>query len=254
MSEKTTDSPSWSEVIRGAIHSVLSDVHVALPGKIESWDPATQKADVKPLLKRTFYTLERDRIVEELPIIPKVPILFQRSESMFLSFPLKKGAHVQLVFNERSIDQFMAKQGNDTDPLDMRRFDLSDAAAYAGFYPDAKKLSDVHADNLVMGLDGGIQIHIKPSGEIHLGSENAAQFVALGQKTFDEINALRSAVDALTSKYNAHVVSVTVPALGLLDSLGAPVTGAAVGTSSAPGDASAPPSVNSVAASKVKAD
>lgn len=255
--EKVTDSPTWPEAIRAAIASMLGDVHVGLPGRIESWDPATQRADVKPLIKRVFYTAERERVVEELPCIPNVPVLFPRTTTMFMSWPLKIGDHVELRFTERSIDQFMEKKGVDTDPLDVRRFDLSDAVARVGFYPDSKQLADVHPDNLVIGKDGGTQMHFKPNNEIHFsdsGDGIGAEFLALAQKTFDQINALRSAVDALTTVYNAHSVSVTVPALGLLDSLGAPVTGVATGTSVAPGDASAPPSVNSVASSIVKAD
>ena len=127
--EKVTDTPTWPEAIRAAIGSMLGDVHVGLPGKVEAWDPATQLADIKPLVQSVFYTRDRDRVVEALPCIPNVPLLIDRTDTAFLSLPIKVGDHVKLSFIERSIDQFMAKKGEDTDPLDVRRFDLSDAVA-----------------------------------------------------------------------------------------------------------------------------
>ena len=196
--EKQTDSPSWAEVIRSSVNSMLGDVHVALPGRIELWDPVTQKADVKPLIKRVFYTFERDRIVEELPVIPNVPVQFPRSFGFMVTFPLQKGDHVLLIFNERSIDQFMAKQGNDTDPLDVRRFDLSDAVAFPGFFPDAKALKNVDPTDMVMGQDAGVVIHIKPTGEIHLGSKLAADAMALASKVDANQTALKTAHDTHT--------------------------------------------------------
>lgn len=258
-----TQSPVLTEVIETRLDVRLDGLHTTMPGKIEKWDPALQKADVKPLLKRPLADEDGNDIdAESLPVIPDVPVRFPRADfagsKFFMSWPLKKGDLVTLHFTERSLDQWLSKPaGEDVDPLQFRTHDLSDCFAVPGLYPFEEVLADVHPDNLVIGKDGGTQMHFKPNNEIHFsdsGDGEGAEFLALAQKTFDEINALRSAVDALTTTYNGHSVSVTVPALGLLDSLGAPVTGVATGTSVAPGDGVAPPAVNSVASAIVKAD
>ncbi len=229
VNEKQTDSPSWPEVIRSAVNSMLGDVHTGLPGRVEKWDPVTQKADIKPLIKRVFYTFERDRIVEELPVIPNVPVLFHRTGKFMITFPIKKGDHVQLTFMERSIDQFMAKQGDDTDPLDVRRFDLSDAVARLGFYPDSKALKNVDPDDMVLGVDGGVVIHIKEDGTIHLGSKMAADALALASKVDANQTTLQVAHDA-----HVHLTTATVSGgpPGVLSPTSAPV-GALPATGSA---------------------
>lgn len=199
-------TPSLAEVISLAISQKLADVHVSLPGRIESYDASEQKADVKPLLKRPVRAEDGTFLeAEELPIIPDVPIVFPRgggggSGGYFISWPLTKGDHVHLVFNERSIDKFIdaTSSGGDTDPVDLRTHNLSDAVAYPGFYPFSQPLADAHTDNMVIGEDSGCQIHIKPSGEIHIGSENAAEFVAQAAKTLSELSAI-------VSGFNSHV-------------------------------------------------
>lgn len=256
---RNTRSPDLAEVIDSAITSRLLRVNVALPGRVEKWDPATQKADVKPLIQSVEIDRDGNDVVDVLPVIPDVPVMFPRANSFFMSFPVKVGDHVLLIFNSRSIDIWSQGNGPDTNPVDPRMHDLSDAVALPGFYPFGKPLNDVHADNIVIGKDGGDSIHIKSDagdGTVHLGEENAAEFVSLGDKTDqrfqdleDNLNDLRSDyTDFVTMTYGVHTH----------------VTTATVGPSAAPGTIAPTttqgtgvpipyPDGSSVAASKVKA-
>lgn len=243
-------SPTLSEVIRLAIKQALAEMHVSLPGAIHKYDVAEQKADVRLLLKRPLLASDGTELESEsLPLLMDVPIVFPRggsgSGSGFMTYPLAAGDLVHVHFCDWSIDQWLDKRGQEVDPYDYRNHSLSDAVAYPGLYPRKLSLSDAHAENMVLGFDGGIQIHVKPGDEIHLGSENAADFVALAQKVFDEIDALRSTVNSHITAYNAHIHTTT----------------ATIGPSAVPGviapttsTATAPAAVNSVAADKVKAD
>ncbi len=247
MIKETSRSPSRAEVLRLAIKQNQAELHVSMPGRIESYDVTQQRADIKPLLKRPLVASDGTVLTAEvLPIIHDVPIKFDRGGSgFFITFPLVPGDHVHLIFNERSIGQFVNSQGEDTDPQEFRMHNLSDCVAYPGFYPFALSLDDAHADNLVIGKDGGIQIHLKPAGEIHLGSENAAEFVALAAKTDTRIGDLETAVSTIvTAHANVHTHIVTAPLIP-----GAPTpsaTGLPTATAPTPGA--------SVAATKVKAD
>lgn len=161
--EGVSRSPEPQEVLRAAMEYALADVHTALPGRVEAYDPATQKADIKPLIKRLVSTEDGEELLEELPVLPQVPVIFPRTASAFITFPVAAGDHVLLIFNERSIDNFVAGDGEDTDPDEYRTHDLSDAVALLGFYPDAKAI--VEADNdterLTMGTtEGGMRLHI----------------------------------------------------------------------------------------------
>lgn len=161
--EGASRSPEPQEVLRAALEYALGEVHTALPGRVEAYDPATQKADIKPLLQRLVATEEGDELLEELPVLPQVPVMFPRTQGAFITFPVAAGDHVLLVFNERSIDNFIAGDGEDTDPDEYRTHDLSDAVAFLGFYPDSKAIAEADNDTerLTAGtVEGGMRLHI----------------------------------------------------------------------------------------------
>jgi hypothetical protein len=199
--QATSRSPELEELLTLAITSFLEDVHTGLPGRIEEYFPATQKADIKPLIKRRIVHEDGTELLEELPVIPDVPIAFDRTGKFFITFPLAKGDLVRLHFLERSIDNYLSGDGEDTDPDEFRMHDLSDAIAVPGLYPFKRSIKDINGVNLVMGNDeGGIQIHLTPDGTLELKLAGVAdEAVALG-------NALQSFWnDVFLPIYNSHI-------------------------------------------------
>jgi hypothetical protein len=71
------------------------------------------------------------------------------------------------------------KKGGDVDPVDRRLHGLGGAVFYPGLHDDAGKLRDAHAPEMVLGMDGGTQIHIK-DGMVALGEETPVQKALLG--------------------------------------------------------------------------
>lgn len=196
-------TPTLTEVIRAALDARLVDVSVALPGKIEKYDAAKQKADVKPLIKKLTATAEGEELVESVPVLTDVPIVFPRSKDFFVSFPLAVGDHVLLVFNDRSIDTFVAAQspGTEVETDDFRSHDLSDAVAFAGFWPESGALKEADTANMVLGKDnGGVQVHITPGGtvEVKLGGGTASQSAAVAE-------VLESFYNQFKAMYEAHL-------------------------------------------------
>ena len=226
---ETSRTPTLEEVLQVAMDSRLLDVHTCMPGRIESYDPATQKATVKPMIKRIELTEDAQTIEESIPELPEVPVVFPQGGGFFLSFPIAKGDFCLVFFTESSIDTWLSEQGEEANPIDTRRHDLSDAVALVGLNPFKKALPDAHAENLVLGKSGDVQIHVK-TGEIDLGSENAADFVALAQKVLTELTGI-------VNGFNAHLH-----------------TGVTVGPGSSGPPATPLPAPGSVAAAKVKAD
>ncbi len=225
---RNTRTPDLAEVIDAAITNRLCRVNVALPGRVEKWDPATQKADVKPLLQAVQVDRDGNDVVDILPVIPDVPVMFPRANDFFMSFPIKVGDHVLLIFNSRSIDIWSQGQGPDTNPVDPRLHDLNDAVALPGFYPFGKPLNDVHPDNIVIGKDGGDSIHIKDdptgmAGSVHLGEENAAEFVVLADKLQTRLMDLETKLmNFVNTDYNFHIHNA---GMALIGNMGAPVAG-----------------------------
>lgn len=244
-------TPTLAEVIRAAMDHRLRQVHVALPGRVESYNAEEQRADVQPMIQELTPTRAGGELLESLPVIPSVPVAFPRGGGYFLTFPIKAGDFVTLVFAERSIDTWVAGDGAEKNPDDFRTHDLSDAIAIPGFYPFGQSVGESAIDaDLVMGKDGGSTIHIKDNGEIHLAAENADQFVALAQKVLDELNQVKADLDAVKTTFDSHM-HITTATVGL-----APPVGSigVIGPASAAGSViTTPHTPQSVAAEKVKA-
>lgn len=209
MSQRT---PTLENVFRTAFDVLKQEIHTALPGRVESYDAATQKADIKPLVKRCFRTGDDRTIVEELPVLTDVPIVFPRGGGFFVSLPVTAGDHVLLIFNESSIDIFQTGAGGDTDPQDIRRHNLSDAVALPGFYPFSKSLADADADNLVIGEDGGVQVHVSDS-KIELGEKSSADKASLDSKVQTELTRISTELTTLKTIFDAHI-HVTTATVG----------------------------------------
>jgi hypothetical protein len=159
--EASSRSPEPEEVLRQAFAYFLGDTHTALPARVEEYYPDEQKIDAKPLIKRRVVGGDGSELLEELPIIPDVPVVFPRNANFFLTFPLAAGDLVLLVFVERSLDKWLASTGEDTDPDEFRMHDLSDAVALPGLYPFSSALKDVDKERMALGRDkDGMQIHI----------------------------------------------------------------------------------------------
>lgn len=232
-------TPTLAEVITEAIEARLAQVHVALPGKIESYDASEQKASIKPLVKFT-QVLDDGDVIDDLPIINDVPVVFPRGGGHFISFPLAKGDFVLLIVCESSIEKFSTGDGSNQDPIDARRHDLSDAVALPGFYPFSSAIDGgTDADGSQFGKEGGAIVHISDD-EVNLYEKAAADFVALAADVKSELDLFKTDLDNLKTLLTTHVhPGVTVGA-------------GATGTSPAFG-AYTPHTPGEVAATKVKA-
>lgn len=191
-------SPALAEVLRIALDARLADLHVSLPGRVERYDPQTKLADVKPLIKATVVDDEDNEAKVSLPVIPNVPVLFQGAGGFRVSFPVKQGDTVLLVFAERSIDRWIS-QGGEVDPIDLRQHALADAIAIPGLNDMSRAWSDA-GDHMTAGKDGGAQIHFK-ADVIELGAEGG-EGVALG-------STLNTFLSKLVLWLNAHTHPVT---------------------------------------------
>lgn len=128
-----TKSPTWPEVISGAIDSRLNNVFTAMPGRVESFDPTTQRAAIQPLVMGAYRDEADVRLVERMPIVADVPVVFPGAGPYRLTFPVVPGSTVLLIFTSSSLDKWLAV-GGEVDPGDDRRNTISDAIAIPGLY------------------------------------------------------------------------------------------------------------------------
>lgn len=188
-------TPTLAHLLKTAIEHRLLDVHTALIAKVERYDAEQQLVDVAPVLKRSIKTLDGEWAHEFLPVLCDVPVLFPRAGGFFLSFPIQAGDFVQLIFNEASIEAWLTDKAPGA--LCSQRFSLEGAVALPGVFPFNKALPGAHAENLVLGQEQGLQIHIDGQ-KIRLGSAEAHEALAIASKVREELDHIKSVFNSHT--------------------------------------------------------
>lgn len=154
------------EAMLGTLHGL---VHVAMLGVVTSYDRTTQTASVQPILQGRKIDEEGTVTSEALPPLGNVPVLFPQGGGCSITWDLAPDDQVLLVICERSLDEWKATGSGDIAPRDPRRFDPSDAVAYAGIRSPANKLTQVKANTMVVAATN-----------LALGSMSAAEAFVLG--------------------------------------------------------------------------
>lgn len=214
----TPKGPSLAELLRLFGDETSAAIRVALPAKVVKYDRATQRADVVPVVREAVPNRDGSVVLEDLPIIPNVPVAWIRGGGYWMQLPLAVGDHVDLIFQDVDFSRWR-ESGALSDPGDLRRHDLSYPIAYPCIAPDAAALDEIGADEAV--LDGPTLIR--------LGGPSA-DYVALAAKVDAELAAIKDYIDV-------HVH-----------------TGVTAGVASSAGPAAPMPAPASVAATKVKAE
>ena len=159
-----SNTKTLEEAVDSRIAHAMRGLHVGMPGRVESYDSATQRADVQPLIQRGYIDESGKRAAEALPVLVNVPVIFQRSGAFTMTFPIAKGDLVELRFQDFSIDEWL-REGGLRNPQDDRNHSLSDAVAHPGLYDSPT--DQVHATDAVL------------AGTLRLGSKDATDPVAL---------------------------------------------------------------------------
>lgn len=180
---------SMTDAIRSAVLYQLSNIHVALPGSIISYDYEKQKASIQPLLNKVWSYGEPT----PMPILENVPVVFPRAGGASLTFPVVQGDTCLLVFIERSIDLWKTN-GGQVSPDDPRKFDLSDGVAIMGLFPFSETSQSENNEDVLLTYKDS-KIRIKQSGAIVIESSST---VALGTSSTEVLNVLSQLMGLLT--------------------------------------------------------
>lgn len=172
---KGDESPNFFEQLLST-HSdtVLSNMRVALPGVLETFDESQQTASIYPAIKQEIEQLNGIIKKQTLPLIENVPVIFPRSGEYAITFPLNKGDTGLLVFSDRCIDNFVI-EGNIQNQAIKRMHDLSDAMFIPGlvgirqalpaFNTSAIEIRNKSGDTVIRLEDGNINIE---AGNVNL--------------------------------------------------------------------------------------
>lgn len=171
---------SPTDIFRNSVWSVLNTIHTAMPGIVQSYDPATNKATIQPALNKAYETGPMP-----MPLMENVPIMFQSGANFAINFPINVGDYVLLVFCERSIDLWKSVGGQVT-PDDPRKFHLSDAVAIPGLMPFTGDFSKNNGEDFIISFAGST-IRINPNGAVVI---ETASTVAIGNQTTELLDII----------------------------------------------------------------
>ena len=174
-------TPTWSEVIKGAIDASLTDVHTCIPCTVTRYDASKQMVDVKPAIKISHEDEEGERQVSSIPVIVNCPIVYPGGGGLVMMFPIAVGDTGMIMFAESSMDKWLAHGGSDIDPGYDQRFHLSDGVYLPGVRPFSNARQTSPGAAVVIGTDGG-----------------AFQGAALGQTLQTFLGSLKTYLDAHT--------------------------------------------------------
>lgn len=207
MSLSPIHEPTMQDVLETAIQTIVGQIHTCFPGVIETYDESKAMASVNPLISRKYL----DGTIVNFPLIPNVPIVWPRTKSGSISFPLSKGDGVLILCAERSLDEWLSK-GTVVAPEDKRRYALIDAIAIPGLFSfnNTTKIDDnasfqVHFRNQT--------IRVMDSGDIKVGTAPLQKVMTEAYKTALEIQLglIATALNTL----GQPITPFTPPANGL---------------------------------------
>lgn len=201
------------DAIKEAIRAGLINVNTCLPGKFISFDAVKQTAVIQISLLRNL-----NGELQPIAQLADVPVKFPRAGGFAITFPIAAGDRCEVRFSQRSIDNWSKSLSDTVDPADTRLFDLSDAIADLGLYPEVEPLSGYSTTDLVLrNEDGTISFTIKPDGSFEwVNPLLAAKFSSDGKYKFGGLGGvdelMQILIDFCTVMDNALVqAGVPIP-------------------------------------------
>lgn len=168
-----TSLSTLPSIIELAIETKQKELHTAMPGIIEKFDPVQQLATVQPAIKRIFKTSDSEEqflTPVALPLLINVPVVFPSGGGYHLTFPVQKGDECLLVFCERAIDVWH-ERGQVQEPNARRFHSLSDATCFVGLSSIPNKIPNFDATNAQLrNNDGSVSISLTPLGIVINGN------------------------------------------------------------------------------------
>lgn len=211
------DRGDWDgpELLEAFADALCSELHTALPGRVESYDASAQVADVTPQLRRALSTDSGETVHETLPTLRRVRVMQPRAHQggWHIHCPLAPGDFVLLVVLERDPTRWITT-GELSPTPDTRTHHLAHAIAIPGLYPHAQRLTNPPTNAMVIGREGGARIELRTDGTvvifgdaIKLGSDGVAKHVALAED-------VESALATMRTEFFAHVHPIPAPVSG----------------------------------------
>lgn len=168
---------SLEQLLVDSFDHQMAGIYTAMPATIvtvkDNLD--TMMIDAQPSLNVNYL----DGRVAERPPILNVPVIFPSSSTSALTFPLKVGDPVLLIYSMRGLDSFKNGNGRPATPTDFRKYNSQDAIAIPSPWPSSmspnnpsKRVWDHSTNDMVMvhniGSGNECELRLKLDGTIQV--------------------------------------------------------------------------------------
>lgn len=156
MQSRVQTNNEFKDAIKKWIKKGGEDVHVSMIGKIETFDPQTNRASITPVGK--FTAPDWQEI--PYPTIHNVPLQFPcgNGGKSGCTFPVKQGDTCIIIFSDHQIENFLSGEKSD----DMRNHSLNDAYAIPTLFSAPVPTLKSNPDDVCLFNDGALCV-LKPS-------------------------------------------------------------------------------------------
>lgn len=156
--------PSELEMYQRMGEKWSTDLRVAMPGIIQSFDPVEQTVTVQPTIKERIIGPDGTVSMVTIPLLLDVPISFPRAGGFTLTMPINVGDECLVVFADMCIDAWWS-QGGVQVQAEKRRHDLSDGFAILGISSQPRRMTSYSTTSAQLRTEDGSQcIDISQSG------------------------------------------------------------------------------------------
>lgn len=162
--EQRVDSLSTSLEI--AIRSAQGRIWTALPGIIQSFDPAAMTCEVQPSIQGTLSDPKTGKATNvNLPLLVDCPVQFPSGGGVTLTLPIAKDDECLIVFASRCIDAWW-QNGGIQPPMVYRMHDLSDGYVIPGIWSQPRVLTAVSTSKAQLrSTDGATMLELDPEAQ-----------------------------------------------------------------------------------------
>jgi len=205
-----------SIVIRTALDAQQAGIWTAMPAIVDAVDFDKQAITAQIAIECVWEDAKGKRTYAPYPPLVDVPIVWPRAGGFALTFPIKKGDEVLIVFASRCIDSWWQNGGVQV-PAEIRFHDLSDGFAIPGPTSQPKKLNNVSAQNVQLRTDdGGTYLEITPSGDLNIKAGTARAYgkgIAVDGENIELVTALKTYFTGIETACKGNVPSIVITPL-----------------------------------------
>lgn len=152
-----------AEMLRMAMDGRQAMTWTAMPAIVQSFDGSDVSAQIS--IKENVRDKAGKVTATQLPVLIHCPVVLPQAGGYALTFPIKAGDEVLIVFASRAIDNWW-KQGGVQTQAEMRMHNLSDGFAIPGPFSQPRKLSGVSTSAVVLrSTDDTLHISMDTPGK-----------------------------------------------------------------------------------------